>query len=288
MALQTWPAVQTIVRDNGSDDGTVDIAHQWIPARLPGSVVYNQPLPLHKSLAAMVERCRTPYCARIDGDDLSEPRRLELQTLYLERHPSIALLGSQVTPIDSNGNLASLHYPLPNSYPEIQDRLLITNCISHPSVLFRTETIKQVGSYMVESPVEDYDLWLRLAASHRLENLSERLIRYRVHPASTTHKAIRSSILQNAIDEAWLSNAFQFCGLKSRMAAQSLRNRRIAFALPVFYRISATLSGRDGVPVLRRFARQSFNRACRAHVGSKDIITRAFLKFTGGLVRPVM
>jgi hypothetical protein len=54
------------------------------------------------------------------------------------------------------------------------------------------------GNYHDFSPthVEDYDLWLRMAAMNlRLANLPEALVNYRIHQGSTTQKSIAAKRL---------------------------------------------------------------------------------------------
>lgn len=283
IARQSYPAAETLIWDNGSTDNTVKIARKWIPSRINGKIITENPLPLHLSLAALVERSQTNYCARIDADDISDPNRLAVQVAFLNSNPKTALIGTQILPIDPAGNPTNLRYPLPPSYSGIQDRLMKTNCISHPSVLFRRSAVLEVGNYNFTSPVEDYDLWLRLASQYHIANLQAALLQYRVHAQSVTHKALHQRSLQTDIDEAWIRNATHFLGIESPTTARKLRFRNLPFALPTLYRIATTFGLRDGVSPIRRFTVREFNHSCRNHVAPRDIPTRFFLKIAGNI-----
>lgn len=278
LSRQTYRDAIILAWDNGSTDDTVAELHRWIPSRLPGRIITDQPLPYPASLAALVELADTPLCARIDADDESEPHRLATQVAFLEQHPRVLLVGSQISPIDAAGQPVTFHYPLPVSYAEILHQLLETNCISHPTVMFRREAVLAVGNYRLPQPIEDYDLWLRVAARGEIHNLPDRLLRYRVHPGGVTHQALKAQTLADSLDAAWLRNAAAFCGLADPATAQRLRQRTSRVALPALWAIARTFQRRDGVAPLARFRRASFNRVCRHHLAPGDTITKAFLK----------
>ena len=161
---QTFKNYQVAVWDNGSTDGTVEELRQWIPARLPGRIVSNRPMLLGLARAAMVAECDTELAALIDADDINHPDRLEKQVAFLQDHPEVAAVGTQLNRIDAAGvNHGRLtHYPI--DHEQIVQEMLLTNPIGQPSVLFRRSAVAAVGNYHDFSPthVEDYDLWLRL------------------------------------------------------------------------------------------------------------------------------
>lgn len=199
---QTYRNFQIIAWDNGSTDGTVDALRQWIPSRLPGRVIATRPLGLGASLAAMVEMADTPYCARIDADDLNEPHRLEAQVRFLDEHPEIAVVGSAVRYIDANDRLLPDEPTLVCADAEIRWRLRFCNALNHPTVMFRRAAILEAGNYRDVMPIEDFDLWVRVARRHAMANLPAALVRYRVHGGSVSanhrHRidAIRRQVIE--------------------------------------------------------------------------------------------
>ncbi len=184
IARQTYRDFEVLAWDNGSTDGTVDLLRRWIPQRLPGRVVVDRPLGLGASLAAMVIAARSPYCARIDADDVNEPTRLEKQVSLLEARPTVAVVGTSVRYIDEQDQeLPQWHTPA-LSDAEVRWRLRFCNAMSHPTVTFRRGMVLSVGNYRDIMPIEDYELWLRVALRYQMVNLPQPLVRYRVRLSS--------------------------------------------------------------------------------------------------------
>jgi glycosyltransferase involved in cell wall biosynthesis len=126
--------------------------------------------------------------ARIDADDLMRKDRLTLQNAFLEKHPEVVCVGSQVAKINVNEMVIGIScYPERNK--QITKTLLFRNCIAHPSVMYRRSAILKVGGYRPEfDGVEDYDLWLRLSVTGQIRNLKTRLTSYRVWENQVTRK----------------------------------------------------------------------------------------------------
>ena len=110
---QTYKNWEVLVWDNGSTDGTLEELAKWIPDRLPGKIFTGEPHGVGGSLKRLVEECQTEFCARIDADDINFPERLEKQVAFLQAHPEVAILGSQMKYIDGNGNIQKPLYHVP-------------------------------------------------------------------------------------------------------------------------------------------------------------------------------
>ena len=186
LEAQTFRDFEIILWDNGSTDGTQEEARKWIPSRLPGRVVTEEPLPLHLCLARMVKETRTEFCARMDADDICLPHRFEQEIRCLEQNPDVSLVGCQIECIDPQGNLLPKENwtRFPVGHEDIVTQMLFSCSLFHPGILFRTETIRDCGNYAVASPVEDLDLYLRIVQSSRVANLSSVCMHYRIHPKS--------------------------------------------------------------------------------------------------------
>ena len=280
---QTYKNWEVLVWDNGSTDDTLEELKKWIPSRLPGRIITEEPLTLGGSLARMVEECKTEFCARIDADDINLPERLEKQVAFLEVYPEVAVLGSQMYCMDTQGVISDSLYNVPFHHDEIVYAMLIKNSIAHPSVLFRRSAIFKAGNYRHLPEwqgvnIEDYDLWLRVAATnhYKLANLDLPLIRYRIHDKSTTQIAIRENRINKVLDECFCNNAPLLFGC-SESEARLLRQKKHFSAIQPLYQIAKHLHKTQGGELINRLRSDSFIQASKSLVSSKDVITRLVL-----------
>jgi glycosyltransferase involved in cell wall biosynthesis len=164
-----------------------------------------------------IERASSPFVARMDADDICEPHRIEKQLQFLTEHPEVDVVGSEYSHIDEKGQAigrpARLHY----THDAIVRRLPFESCMPHPTVMFRRDAVLSVGGYAYGLYAEDWDLWLRMARSgKRFANISERLLRYRIHQAqSTSHSTLRrnmANVIGLLVREFIITGRFAFLG----------------------------------------------------------------------------
>lgn len=134
---------------------------------------------LNFSLNLGLHLARAPLVARIDSDDVSAPDRLERQVACMVRDPSIAVLGSAYTLIDTAG-ITHGRVDVPMSNQDIRRSLYYRNPICHPSVMLRRDIVLSLGGYLGGQNAEDYDLWARIALNQewRFHNLEIPLVAY--------------------------------------------------------------------------------------------------------------
>ena len=184
IAAQTYSHFSILAWDNDSTDGTRDVLHDWIPARIPGRVIDDQPLSLGLTLAGLVNESSTEFCARIDGDDVNLPDRLAKQVEFMTEHPETGVVGTQVQLIDSEGQAqGEWSYKFDDAECRWLTRWITHLC--HPSVLFRRSVVLAAGNYR-EVTNEDSDLWFRLSSYAEIRNMPETLLRYRRFANSAT------------------------------------------------------------------------------------------------------
>jgi glycosyltransferase involved in cell wall biosynthesis len=141
---------------------------------------------LSQSLNHSIDLSRGKYLCRMDYDDISLPERIETQVTFLDRNPSISIVGSAVNVFRSDTDLTeSLQLvPKPTGHEDILEMMLYKTGLFHPTVMIRLQTIRafQLRYREKYDGAEDYDLWVR--AAHRkvlLGNLEEPLLQLRSH-----------------------------------------------------------------------------------------------------------
>jgi len=155
-----------------------------------------------EQLNCCLQNAHAELAARQDADDISEPERLEKQVTFMQKNFEITVLGTQLAIIDEKGWLLGYRcYPC--DHENIVKTMRLYNPIAHPSVMFWRKAILEKGGYQHDEwhPVEDYELWCRLAKKGaKFANLPEALVRYRVHTESSTKGEKLRHTLRNTIE----------------------------------------------------------------------------------------
>ena len=176
---QTFENFELIIIDDASNDHTSEILASFTDPRIRISRNLNNQ-GLTRSLNIGLELCKGKYIARMDSDDISHPDRFARQVDFLEKHPSIGVLGTDYERITSDGTHTGKVCTHRSDWELVHWMLNFENPISHQTVCLRTNFIRQVGGYNENFRyTQDYDLWGKLARITYMANLPETLLFYR-------------------------------------------------------------------------------------------------------------
>lgn len=177
---QTYSNFKYLIIDDGSTDGSDLIIKEYAKKDSRIEYIINQSNKgLGYCLNFGLKSIKTKYVARMDSDDMSLPNRLEIQMKFLYDNPDIDILGGYALDIGEDGTVKG-ERKLPCSNERIK-KLIWTNPIIHPTVIFNRERITKIGSYRQEiKRRQDYELWFRaVAANYKFANIPIPLIYYR-------------------------------------------------------------------------------------------------------------
>lgn len=142
------------------------------------------------------EIAKGKYIARMDDDDISHPNRLEEQVQFLETHPEISVVGSNIQLFMGANNIYR-QYTKPK---DLKCVCLFQTPLMHPTVLIRKDQFDQYHlRYDSNYSAEDYELWSRAIEFVSIANIPKILLNYRISGNNTSvirEKQVNDSHLQ--------------------------------------------------------------------------------------------
>ncbi|MCS6835706.1 MAG: glycosyltransferase [Anaerolineae bacterium] len=159
---QTYPRLEYIIMDGGSQDGTVEIAQRYAalhPDKM--TVVSERDSGQSNAINKGWQRAKGDVLTWLNADDLYLPDTVEQAVRYFQAHPQTAWLYGCPRLVNADGTPnAFRHHTLPWNY----DQLLKFGCyITQPTVFLRREVVDQCG--LIDESLHygmDYDYWLRI------------------------------------------------------------------------------------------------------------------------------
>lgn len=182
---QTYRNFELIIVDDCSSDRTFDILKK-LKAEDKRIKLYRNETnsKICKTLNKALSYATGSYIGRMDGDDISEPERFEVLKKYLDTHPQIALVGSNLISIDEYGHeFSRKKYICTSKGIEVGNHFITS--VSH-FWLARRDIYKVLKGYREVPFVEDYDFLLRgELQGYRYANVDRYLYRCRIRTGNT-------------------------------------------------------------------------------------------------------
>ena len=170
---QSYPDFEVVAIDDGSTDGSGAVLDAYAEADPRLRVVHQENRGLIAALNRGLGLCRGRYTARMDADDVCLPDRLGQQVAVLDARPDLLVLGGASHIVDAAG--VRTRTWTPETDPDlIRWRLLFKNPVIHPTVLFRTDVVREAGGYDAAAPhAEDYALWVEVSARGEIAAIAD-------------------------------------------------------------------------------------------------------------------
>lgn len=184
---QTFKDIEIIVINDGSTDTTVDIVKSIADSRLQIFSYENAGLAATRNRG--IRKAKGEFISFLDADDLWTPDKLEDQYKALKANPQAGVAYSWTNYIDHSGNLVRAGRRVKFT-GWVYEQMLIGNFLENGSnPLIRSQILKEVGDFDESlSAAEDWDMWLRLCATHKFACVEKPQVLYRVSPNSMSTK----------------------------------------------------------------------------------------------------
>lgn len=180
---QTFTDLELIIINDASTDNTFEIISKIEDPRVVIlSNETNQGLPY--SLNRGFRIARGKYIARMDGDDISLPERIQKQYDYMENHPDVAICGCNFKHFERSNVVVAC----PEDSDAIKVKILYGSPLAHSSWFIRKKDFDNLNVRYNEKfkSSQDYELMYRIKDKCKLACVQEILLLYRVRKNSIT------------------------------------------------------------------------------------------------------
>ncbi|MBC7429403.1 MAG: glycosyltransferase [Bacteriovorax sp.] len=220
---QTYPNLEILVINDGSTDNTDEILEEYKNIKNLHHIKNEKNEGIIYTLNRGMKLARGEFIARMDGDDICLPDRVQAQVDFLRSHPDIDVLGTDIMIIDQDNKRMGKPREVLASEAEVEWSMISSCPVFHPTVMLRKNLLTQEpfseAAYFVSDKIaEDLGLWGRvLLAGKKIAVLNKPFLLYRKHGGSLTSgyatKQIDMavSIVSNFSQEKWnieISEAF--------------------------------------------------------------------------------
>lgn len=212
---QTFSDFEFIIVDDNSSDNTKEIVDRYKKSDNRIQLFANDSnMGLPASLNRGIKQAQGKYIARMDGDDISLPKRFEKQVDYLDSNPHVKVVGCHVELISIDCEPLELRRY--NSGDRTAKEMKKNGPgIAHPSVMMRQSAVADVGFYRPSfTYAQDLDLWVRMAerfGTGFIDIIPEVLFQYRVTPEQFS---------RHSVNEIYASYAGEYLHNESELQSQ--------------------------------------------------------------------
>jgi len=186
---------------------------------------------LNRALNTVLERIDYKYIARLDCGDLCVEDRFVKQVSFLDKHPEISLIGSQV--LFKNFTSGSAYqYQHKQEQREILREMHFKCSLIHPSILFRRELLTNIGLYPENYlHCEDYAYFYKIIAKHRVQNINEVLLISELSDAGISSRNRTRQIISRirVVNSFGTDSLLKFAGISKLILMLLIPHRVVRF-----------------------------------------------------------
>ncbi len=215
---QSAPVREVIV----VDDGSVDATRAQLAAYGDRIRVFhqeNQGASAARNLA--IQASRGEWIAFLDDDDVWLDTKIERQMALVRQNPRLGIVYCSDYAVDEQLRVLHTRQAIPENRGDVFERLLVKNFIFTSCVLARRDLIEKAG-YMNRAYqfAEDWDLWLRIAATHPVDFVPEPLVLYRQSSSACLTRELSAVKCYHDMDLI-LSNASKLRKIRARVKSDA-------------------------------------------------------------------
>jgi glycosyltransferase involved in cell wall biosynthesis len=172
---QTFRDYEIIVIDDGSTDNTQEILKNF-EGRIRS--LYQENQGISKTRNRAIKESTGEFIAFLDSDDFWEPIKLEEQVKILDSHPDVGIVYARMPIINENGETIGMK-PAGVSGRNFRELLQVWGDLPTSTVMTRRVCFEKVGLFEPDlEPMEDIDMWIRIARYFELYEVENKVLAY--------------------------------------------------------------------------------------------------------------
>lgn len=229
IAAEAYPNIELLVLDDGSVDGTLLLAQEWIKEHLTSFIRTWISTQKNQGICAtanrLIEESRGDFLIFVASDDQLALGGIKARMEALRIHPEWLAVMGIATVMNEKGqevaknamtalyrtDLAMLRHP-----GSLTAELILHWSVPGPVLMLRKEAFdpeKGVGRYDERLSAEDRDFYLRLLAREALGYIDVQVARYRVHGSNFSRSVGAGARISGSLLDSCLKNLPMFTGL---------------------------------------------------------------------------
>ncbi|MCP4438411.1 MAG: glycosyltransferase [Aureispira sp.] len=188
-----YDRIELIVYDDASTDNSLEILKHL-------AVKYNFKLYRNKKnegitsvLNFTIQRIKGKYVCITGSDDVWMLDKLDKQVTYMQTHKQVAVSSGNALRIDHQDTLLPISKQIfsPSRSYSFEHIFLRDFPFVSTNAIIRRQVLLETGGYDEDLKIEDYYMWLKIAAAgYEIHMLNKVLGYYRIHPNNTINKSM--------------------------------------------------------------------------------------------------
>ncbi|WP_413561352.1 glycosyltransferase family 2 protein [Bdellovibrio sp. HCB209] len=224
---------EIIIMDDGSTDNSRDILDRWAEkhSKHPIRKHYQENKGIATTLNTAYAMAEGEFVRPISTDDAVLPGSTAKMVELLKKDPTKLMVFGDCETIDSQGvvlarsNIERLGSTAQAYSDDIKKAIISEWAICGTCLIYRNGFLNIMGGYNQELAIEDWDMYLRMAAGDRSVFYSEGTGQYRIHDTNTSRTKLVAKRISNLTSQmkAGEANLPKFSGIYRLLLRAELR-----------------------------------------------------------------
>lgn len=191
---QTYQNFELIILNDASTDKTKQIVTSYTKKDKRIIILShkkNMGIPVTRN--KLMQHAKGKYIAWQDADDISQPDRLIMQVIFLEKHPQVGIVGGFLQYFHDNALGDIRKYDADDT--ALREKIFRYSPVAQPVAMMRKKAVDEIGLYNVLYKVaQDLDFSFRIGEKYQFANIQKVLLHYREHKQSVTFSRLQEQI----------------------------------------------------------------------------------------------